>query len=119
MNGKSQLLEGNIRVFSANRMTVNMHDGRCVCEHHYEGSWLRKDNGPAPDYTYEVLKHYFTWDLLHGDNDISLPGDTAQLLTYYKSECDRYENSTCWKITKPLRILGDFLKKIFRRNKVS
>ena len=119
LNGKSQLLEGNIRVFSANRMTVNMHDGRCVCEHHYEGSWLRKDNGPAPDYTYEVLKHYFTWDLLHGDNDISLPGDTAQLLTYYKSECDRYENSTCWKITKPLRILGDFLKKIFRRNKVS
>ena len=119
LNGKSQLLEGNIRVFSANRMTVNMHDGRCVCEHHYEGSWLRKDNGPAPDYTYEVLKHYFTWDLLHGDNDISLPGDTAQLLTYYKSECDRYENSTCWKITKPLRILGDFLKKIFRRNEVS
>ena len=119
LNGKSQLLEGNIRVFSANRMTVNMHDGRCVCEHHYVGSWLRKDNGPAPDYTYEVLKHYFTWDLLHGDNDISLPGDTAQLLTYYKSECDRYENSTCWKITKPLRILGDFLKKIFRRNKVS
>lgn len=119
LNGKSQLLEGNIRVFSANRMTVNMHDGRCVCEHHYEGSWLRKDNGPAPDYTYEVLKHYFTWDLLHGDNGISLPGDTAQLLTYYKSECDRYENSTCWKITKPLRILGDFLKKIFRRNEVS
>ena len=119
LNGKTQLLEGNIRVFSANRMTVNMHDGRCVCEHHYEGSWLRKDNGPAPDYTYEVLKHYFTWDLLHGDNGISLPGDTAQLLTYYKSECDRYENSTCWKITKPLRILGDFLKKIFRRNEVS
>ena len=119
LNGKSQLLEGNIRVFSANRMTVNMHDGRCVCEHHYEGSWLRKDNGPAPDYTYEVLKHYFTWDLLHRDNDISLPGDTAQLLAYYKSECDRYENSTCWKITKPLRILGDFLKKIFRRNEVS
>lgn len=119
LNGKSQLLEGNIRVFSANRMTVNMHDGRCVCEHHYEGSWLKKGVGSAPDYTYEVLKHYFTWDLLHGDSCTPLPANTAQLLAYYQSECNRYENSTCWKITKPLRILGDFLKKIFRRSKVS
>lgn len=119
LNGKSQLLEGNIRVFSANRMTVNMHDGRCVCEHHYEGSWLKKDFGSAPDYTYEVLKHYFTWDLLHRDSGTALPDGTAQLLAYYQSECNRYENSTCWKITKPLRILGDLLKKIFRRGKNS
>lgn len=119
MDGKTQLLAGNIRVFSANRMTINVHDGKCICCHHYEGSWLKKDNGPAPDYTYEVLKHYFTWDLLHGDSRTLLPANTAQLLAYYQSECDRYENSTCWKITKPLRILGDFLKKIFRRSKVS
>ncbi len=24
---------------------------------------------------------------------------------------ETYENSTCWKLTKPLRILGEFLKK--------
>ena len=34
-------------------------------------------------------------------------------LNYYKSECARYENSTCWKITKPLRVIMDFLKKLF------
>ena len=118
LNGKSQLLEGNIRIFSANRMTINVHDGRCICVHHYEGSWLKKNDGPASDYTYEVLRHYYTWDLLHRE-DAPLTGTQAQLLAYYQSECNRYENSTCWKITKPLRILGDFLKKIFRRKKVS
>lgn len=118
LNGKSQLLEGNIRIFSANRMTINVHDGRCICVHHYEGSWLKKNGGPASDYTYEVLRHYYTWDLLHRE-DAPLTGTQAQLLAYYQSECNRYENSTCWKITKPLRILGDFLKKIFRRKKVS
>lgn len=118
LNGKSQLLEGNIRIFSANRMTINVHDGRCICVHHYEGSWLKKNGGPASDYTYEVLRHYYTWDLLHRE-DAPLTGTQAQLLAYYQSECNRYENSTCWKITKPLRILGDFLKKIFRRNEVS
>ncbi len=118
LNGKSQLLEGNIRIFSANRMTINVHDGRCICVHHYEGSWLKKNGGPASDYTYEVLRHYYTWDLLHRE-DTPLTGTQAQLLAYYQSECNRYENSTCWKITKPLRILGDFLKKIFRRKKVS
>ena len=115
LNGKSQLLEGNIRVFSANRMTVNVHDGRCVCAHHYEGSWLKKGLGSAPDYTYEVLKHYFTWDLLHGDLAMPSSDDAAKLLAYYRSECDRYENSTCWKITKPLRVVTDFLKRVFRR----
>ena len=118
MDGKTQLLAGNIRVFSANRMTINIHDGKCICCHHYEGSWLKRNNGPAADYTYEVLRHYFTWDLLH-EGGVPLTGAQAQLLAYYKSECDRYENSTCWKITKPLRILGDFLKKIFRRNEGS
>ena len=117
-NGKSQLLEGNIRIFSANRMTVNVHDGKCICCHHYEGSWLKRNDGPAADYTYEVLRHYFTWDLLH-EGGAPLTGAQAQLLAYYKSECDRYENSTCWKITRPLRAVMDFLKKMFRRGKVS
>ena len=40
--------------------------------------------------------------------------DNAEL-EYYRSECNRYENSTCWKITKPIRVIMDFLKKIFRR----
>ena len=117
-NGKSQLLEGNIRIFSANRMTVNVHDGKCICCHHYEGSWLKRNDGPAADYTYEVLRHFFTWDLLH-EGDAPLTGAQAQLLAYYKSECDRYENSTCWKITRPLRAVMDFLKKMFRRSEVS
>lgn len=119
LNGKSQLLDGNIRIFSANRMTVNMHDGKCLCEHHYEGSWLKNGSGPMSDYTYEVLRHYFTWDFLHENAKDFPTGSSAQLLAYYKSECERYENSTCWRITKPLRILGDFLKKIFRKSKVS
>ena len=41
--------------------------------------------------------------------------ELSSQLEYYRSECDRYENSTCWKITKPIRVIMDFLKRIFRK----
>ena len=47
--------------------------------------------------------------------NVHIGGELTRQLEYYRSECDRYENSTCWKITKPIRIILDFLKKIFRR----
>ena len=57
--------------------------------------------------------------------DIRLYGGSQakkQVCTLLKWYFTKYETdliaavNTCWKITKPLRILGDFLKKIFRRN---
>ena len=53
-------------------------------------------------------------EALHCYGSVHNGHDNAEL-EYYRSECSRYENSTCWKITKPIRVIMDFLKKIFRR----
>lgn len=47
--------------------------------------------------------------------DQTAENNIAAQLDYYKRECARYENSTCWRITKPLRIVMDFLKKLFHK----
>ena len=48
----------------------------------------------------QSFEHYFTWDLLHGDSGISLPGDTAQLSNILQKRMRSLKkNSTCWKIT--------------------
>ena len=60
-NGKMQILDGNIKIYSANMMTVNFSDG-WIANHHYDGNWLDKDKSSI--ITDRVLKHYFTWDLL-------------------------------------------------------
>ena len=36
-------------------------------------------------------------------------------LDYYKSEVHRLENSTCWRLTKPLRVIMDFLKRVLHK----
>lgn len=125
-NGKTQILNGNTKIYSANIMTMNFHDGNCVANHHYEGSWKEKTGEISSNYGYEVMKHYFTWDLLHTQKlklsntpTTSLPTQTSVPISdlifqrdFYKSEFERLEHSTCWKITKPLRIVADFLKKL-------
>lgn len=43
----------------------------------------------------------------------NIDADMLAQLNYYKLECERYENSTCWKITKPIRWIADLVKRIF------
>ncbi len=112
-NGKTQLLNNGIRVYAANIMTINFHDGMSVANHHYEGNWLNDEKKSSYNYSYEVLKHYFTWDLLHKDNvkveQLSSSFDTNG--EYYKILYNQVVSSTCWKITKPIRIFMDKIRK--------
>lgn len=125
-NGKSQTIDGFIKVYSANVMTMNFHDGNCVANHHYEGSWMSNEKGSTKNFGYDVMKHYFTWDLLTNNTPVNVPTapiiqDNSQnselmaQLQYYRSECERYENAGFWKITKPFRAILDFFKRIFKR----
>lgn len=113
LNGKTQRLNNGIRVYSANKMTMNMHDGQNIANHHYEGNWLKKENLSSYNYGYEVLKHYFTWDLLHDSKkEISqINNESWDGILNYKVLYEDMVNSTCWKITKPLRIVMDFVRK--------
>lgn len=105
-NGKTQLLNNGVKVYSANIMTMNFHDGKCVANHHYEGNWMDKSEGDSWNYGYEVLKNYFTWDLLNENAESSgVNGGYS-----YKALYDQVKNSTCWKVTKPLRIMMNGIK---------
>lgn len=114
-NGEEQVLKNKIRVYSPNKLTLDMFDGEIIAQHHYDCSWWDVKVG-VTSYKHTVLADYFT---KHKGYAHFSHAELTNQLAYYQSECNRYENSTCWKITKPLRILGDFLKKIFRRNEVS
>lgn len=123
-NGKTQVISNNVKIYSANIMTLNFHDGNCVANHHYEGSWMKTQS--SKNFGYEVMKHYFTWDILQREractppapvagSNVILSPDLIFQRDYFKSECERLENSTCWRITRPLRIVADFIKRVLRR----
>lgn len=123
-NGKSQILDGDIKIFSANLMTLNFSDGKCIANHHYDGNWMDLDyKKSAYNFRYEVLKHYFTWDLLEelrvSKEEIKCLKEQLKLGTVHVEnlQLDLYEDlyeelvsSTCWKITKPLRKMMDCLR---------
>lgn len=114
-NGEEQVLNGSIRVYPPNKLTLDMFDGEIIAQHHYDCSWWDVKVG-ITSYKHTVLADYFSQNRGHA---YSTYASLTSQLAYYQSECSRYENSTCWRITKPLRMVGDFLKKVFRRNKVS
>lgn len=117
-NGKMQTLNGNIKLYSANMMTVNFSDGMCIANHHYDGNWLDKDAQKSSyNYRYEVLKHYFTWDLIEKlkklnvgivDGECNCLSDFEQ--AKFKHLFNEVISSTSWKITKPLRKVMDYLR---------
>lgn len=112
LNGKAQLLNNGIQLYSANVMTTNFHDGKCVANHHYEGNWLHNDTRSSYNYGYEVMKHFFTWDLLHEDKKGNYNEDYMDLTGYnYKILYEQTIASTSWKLTKPLRKAMDMIKK--------
>lgn len=112
LNGYEQTLQNGVRIYPPNKLTLDMFDGEIIAQHHYDCSWWDVKVGVL-SYKNTVLRDYFSSvrvDVVERDNsDIILQRD------FYKSEYERLENSTCWKITKPLRVIADFFKKILRR----
>lgn len=114
-NGKTQRISNHVKIYSANIMTMNFHDGMCVANHHYEGSWMKKGNTPSSyNYGHEVLKHYFTWDYCHAASETG-NRDLAALCDAYKWELDLIYNSKTWKLTQPLRSLAAFVRRLLGR----
>lgn len=114
LNGTEQILTGEIHIYPANKLTLDMYDGEIIAQHHYDCSWWDVKVGVV-SYKNTVLADYFTTTCAQSGNLADV--DVMNQLAYYKSECNRYENSTCWKITAPLRMLGDFLKRVLGKRK--
>lgn len=98
LNGQRQKLKDGIVLYQPNELTLDMYDGRCIAQHHYEATWWDVKVGNT-SYKHEVLKDYF--------GGSSLDGEAAML----RLRIQQMENSTSWKVTKPIRWLGDVLKR--------
>lgn len=101
LNGQKQKLKDGIVLYQPNELTLDMHDGRCIAQHHYEASWWDVKVGNT-SYKHEVLRDYFQGDGSYNNLD----ADIAML----RLRIEQMENSTSWRITKPVRWLGDLLK---------
>ena len=108
LNGREQVLTNGVRIYPPNKLTLNMFDGEISAQHHYDCSWWDVKVGVG-NYKYTVLKDYFSQNNWYEDQEVVRQRD------YYRSECERLENTTCWKITKPIRIVGDFVKRIGKK----
>lgn len=107
LNGREQLLEKDVHIYPPNKLTVDVFDGENIAQHHYDCSWWDVKTGQK-SYKNKVLCDYFA------NNQVS-SGEYEELLRqrdFYKQECERLQNTTCWKITKPVRAIGDLRKKL-------
>lgn len=122
-NGRNQLLKKEVQVYLPSILSYDMQDGENCCK--YEGY-------PVPE-GYQLIKNQVlklwsdrlmdNWNLYKrernrkgsaGTKQEKIPLTSGSLREEQLEERARqvaelYENSTCWKITKPLRVLGKFL----------
>jgi len=114
LNGQMQILREDVAIYPPNVLIVNVFDGKNIADHHYDASWWDTKEG-VTSYKYVVLRDFF---LKGTGSGVYTTGDNQWDI----SELDRarkhiyqLENSTSWKVTKPLRYLVDCLKRLFRR----
>lgn len=116
LNGKEQTLKNQVHIYPPNKLTIDVFDGEIIAQHHYDCSWWDAKVGVA-SYKNTVLEDYFAAPCdLNGRSHNRL--ELENRLAYYKAECNRYEASTCWKITAPLRWIADVIKGIFSKKAI-
>ena len=104
-NGKTQHLRNGGKIYSANVLTINVHDGNCIVKHHYD---ICKPGQKVWCNGYEVIRQYFASQILLESNEKSSNSSAVDYERLYKE----IQSSTFWRMTKPLRIFADFCKKI-------
>lgn len=104
LNGKEQTLKHDIKIYSPNVLILDMYDGKCITQHHYEASWWDAKVG-CVSYKNEILKNYFV------DSSQTLQSSSKEI-KLLESEIQQLKCSTCWKITKPLRVIKDSIIKL-------
>lgn len=102
LNGQKQKLKDDIVLYQPNELTLDMYDGRCIAQHHYEATWWDVKIGNT-SYKHDVLRDYFAGD----SNGSSVDGEVAML----RLRIQQMESSTSWKLTRPIRWLGDLRRR--------
>lgn len=106
MDGRRQILKGGIVLYQPNELTLDMYDGQNIAQHHYEASWWDVKVGNT-SYKHEVLRDYF-------QSDATINVVTNEEVVSLRLQIEQLKSSTSWKITQPMRYVGDFIKRFFR-----
>jgi len=118
LNGCEQILRDDIKIYSPNVLTLDMFDGKCITQHHYEATWWDAKAG-CTSYKHEVLKDYFSVTN-YVDRDVyrdvyyvdeSATQKQQEIINNLTWQLEEIKNSTCWKMTKPLRRIMDKFRK--------
>ena len=126
VNGRNQLLKKEIQVYLPSVLAYDMKDGENCCKHGAdeipEGYELVSGR---------VLKFWSgrlmeNWNLYKkardsqekkdmgsrhlGGGNLAQAAEEAEIQRRVREVAEQYENSTCWKLTRPLRVLGNLFR---------
>ncbi|MFK4437428.1 glycosyltransferase [Paenibacillus sp. RC21] len=105
LNGKMQTLKDNVKIYPANKLTIDVYDGKNLAVHHFDASWW--DVKDEVSYKNVVLQDYF-----RNEASIFASSDIQSELQKYQKLINAYENTLSWKITYPLRKIRALIRKI-------
>lgn len=108
-DGFSCTLKNDIKLYTPNELIINVYDGKNIAIHHYIASWWDVTIG-CVSYKYKVLKDFF----IEEDNTKDYYNNN-EIIKSLEWQIAQYENSTCWKITKPLRAIVNRLRSLRRK----
>ncbi|MEK5506559.1 glycosyltransferase [Paenibacillus sp. FSL P4-0113] len=103
LNGQMQTLRDNVKVYPANKLTIDVYDGKNLAVHHFDASWW--DVKDEVSYKNVVLQDYFK-------NHVYTSSDIQSEIQKYQQLIHTYENTLSWKITSPLRKISALIRKI-------
>ena len=119
MNGRRQTLEEGVVVHLPSVLCYDLHDGENCCKHaHVAPEGCEAVSGKVLAFWSQRLLE--NWNLYKAQRDRAAPAAKApappapspeRLEEARRQVAQLYENSTSWKVTRPLRALGRLWKK--------
>ncbi len=126
VNGKTQLLKKEIQIYLPSILAYDMKDGENCCKHEADGVPEGYELVSDPVLKFWSDRLMENWNLYKKaragqGNKGTVPlesgdGNRTHEITEWEIQerirqvTDQYENSTCWKLTRPLRVLGNLFR---------
>lgn len=126
VNGRNQLLKKEVQVYLPSVLAYDMKDGENCCKHgadeipqgyelvsgrvlkFWSGRLMENWNLYKKARDIQGKKDMGSRDL--GGGNLAQAAEEAEIQRRVREVAEQYENSTCWKLTRPLRVLGNLFR---------